>query len=308
MTRTTIKRRLDRIQELLNQVETRSIGLTVALAHAFVFWLVTGIAGAVQDPLAIRFGLNPADPFTREFLKLVFLDGSIVLLYLLTLPAWRKAKTSINWGLQVKNYRGLGFFIGMTLGILAQYLFVRMMESAGYWIKDGSFGVITVAGFIPVILTAFSEELAYRAYLFQTTAKLAGVPVALFISAFAFGIAHIQGHSVEFGIPPGLAFIPAFLGGLTFTYAYRINNNLWLPMGLHFAWNYFGGVFGSIISPETPAMLKLLVQMMVLVGLIAIFVEWMLWLRRAARPTVSANQDISPSIRNQEENQSGLRT
>jgi len=260
----------------------------IVIVYIFLFAVVTGIAGRIQDTVTLGLGLDPRDPFTSELFKLIFIFGSVYLFYRLTLLVWRKPEAAIDWGLHVRKYQWKDFFIGVVLGILAQYLFVRLMESAGYWIKGGNFGLITLA-FLPVIFTALSEELVYRAYLYQTTVKLTNIPAALFLSATVFGIAHNKAYSVAYGIPLELAFIPAFVGGLVFAYAYRINNNLWLPIGLHCAWNYFGGIFGSVISPEAPAMMKLLVEMMVLVCLIVIFVEWMLLKRRENQPQVVTN-------------------
>ena len=40
-----------------------------------------------------------------------------------------------------------------------------------------------------------------------------------------------------------------FLAGLVFCKAYRITGNLWLPIAIHFAWNFLlGPVFGLTVS------------------------------------------------------------
>ena len=62
---------------------------------------------------------------------------------------------------------------------------------------------------------------------------------------------------------------------------------LWLPVGVHFGWNYADGLIHSAFLPETPGMLKLLVEMAMVVIITVILVEWMLWQRRPNQPQSS---------------------
>jgi membrane protease YdiL (CAAX protease family) len=72
-------------------------------------------------------------------------------------------------------------------------------------------------------------------------------PAILIIAAF-FGYVHISN--------PGASYLTAFgnaLGGLMYGIAFIGGRNLWLPIGMHFGWNFVqGSVFGFPVSGTTP--------------------------------------------------------
>ena len=104
---------------------------------------------------------------------------------------------------------------------------------------------------VPLLLFLFMavfQEVAVRGYIFQTLERRWGTGIALAGSAAFFGLAHL-GSPVE-----GLTTIqwivgPAFIGvetGLLFTAAYLLTRRLWLPIGLHWGWNFFeSSVYGA---------------------------------------------------------------
>ena len=87
------------------------------------------------------------------------------------------------------------------------------------------------------IVAAFMEELLFRGILFRWIEEFAGSWGALTITSALFGLAHLfntnatWGSSVAIMVEAGV-----LLGG-----AYMLARNLWLPMGLHAAWNFTEG-------------------------------------------------------------------
>lgn len=87
------------------------------------------------------------------------------------------------------------------------------------------------------ILAAFMEELLFRGILFRWIEAFAGSWAALLITSALFGLAHIfnanatWASSVAIMVEAGM-----LLGG-----AYMLARNLWVPMGLHAAWNFTQG-------------------------------------------------------------------
>jgi hypothetical protein len=71
---------------------------------------------------------------------------------------------------------------------------------------------------------------------------------AILISAGIFGYAHINN--------PGASYFTAFgnaLGGLMYGIAFLGGRNIWLPIGMHFGWNFFqGALFGFPVSGTQP--------------------------------------------------------
>ena len=95
---------------------------------------------------------------------------------------------------------------------------------------------------------AVFQEVAVRGYIFQTLERRWGTGIALAGSAAFFGLAHL-GSPVE-----GLTTVqwlvgPAFIGvetGLLFTAAYLLTRRLWLPIGIHWGWNFFeSSIYGA---------------------------------------------------------------
>ena len=95
------------------------------------------------------------------------------------------------------------------------------------------------------VIAAFAEEALFRGYALQTLtrAKLAWLGVALTLALF--GAAHLTNPNVV----PGFTFINTSIAGLWFAVAYLRTRSLWLPLGLHWSWNWaLGWFFGLPVS------------------------------------------------------------
>ena len=87
------------------------------------------------------------------------------------------------------------------------------------------------------ILAAFMEELLFRGILFRWIEAFGGSWAALVVTSALFGLAHIFNANATW--MSSLAIMVeagALLGG-----AYMLSRNLWVPMGLHAAWNFTQG-------------------------------------------------------------------
>lgn len=86
----------------------------------------------------------------------------------------------------------------------------------------------------PVIMAPFLEELLFRGILFRLFEEMYGTLVALLVSSAFFGFAHFAN--------PNSGFLPALFiaieAGVLLGTAYVATRSLWLPMGLHFGWNF----------------------------------------------------------------------
>ena len=95
------------------------------------------------------------------------------------------------------------------------------------------------------VLAAFMEELLFRGILFRWIEAFAGSWAALVVTSALFGLAHIFNANATW--TSSLAIMVeagALLGG-----AYMLARNLWVPMGLHAAWNFTQGfVFDVPVS------------------------------------------------------------
>jgi membrane protease YdiL (CAAX protease family) len=94
-------------------------------------------------------------------------------------------------------------------------------------------------------LAAFAEELAIRGGVFRILEEGLGSLAALVLSALLFGCMHL--------VNPGATLVSAasiaVLGGLLLAAAYMATRSLWLPIGIHFGFNFAeSGIFGATLS------------------------------------------------------------
>jgi membrane protease YdiL (CAAX protease family) len=110
-------------------------------------------------------------------------------------------------------------------------------------------GAVALFGFSAA--AAVTEELIFRGVLFRIIEGRIGTWLALALTAALFGMSHLfNAHATVWG---ALA-IAVEAGGMLGA-AYVATRNLWVPIGLHFAWNFAeGGIFGTDVSgTNTPA-------------------------------------------------------
>lgn len=87
------------------------------------------------------------------------------------------------------------------------------------------------------IMPAFLEEMLFRGILFRWLEEFAGSFIALALTAAMFGAAHLLNPNAT----PIAAFGIAIEAGVLLGGAYMLTRSLWLPMGLHAAWNFTQG-------------------------------------------------------------------
>lgn len=121
------------------------------------------------------------------------------------------------------------------------------------WHRWGGLGVYRIEGLgdslallkqVPeMLLVAVMEELLMRGVVFRIAQQAWGSRRALVLTTLLFVVAHMPG-----GISP-MGMLVTAAASLAFTAAYQISGRLWLPMGMHFAWNYlFSAVFSVPVS------------------------------------------------------------
>lgn len=143
-----------------------------------------------------------------------------------------------GWGRELS--RGVGLGAGLMVLIVA--ILVAMRE-AGYsgLTNDGTralFGILITAGVM--LLAAVFEEVAFRGYAFQRMVDAVGPIVAVPVFSALFSALHLSNPSAT-----PLSTANTTLAGVLFSLAYLKTRALWLPIGLHWAWNF---TMGPILS------------------------------------------------------------
>jgi uncharacterized protein len=145
--------------------------------------------------------------------------------------------------------RASGFLWGFLLGAALLSLTVGALALVGDYRVDGFGPGATVRAFASATLLFFVaavfEEVLARGILFRLLEQGLGTWVALVLSAAAFGL----GHRGNPGATALSTVALALEAGVLLGAAYVATRSLWLPIGLHTAWNVFEGpVYGAAVS------------------------------------------------------------
>jgi uncharacterized protein len=137
---------------------------------------------------------------------------------------------------------GVAFILFSFIVGIAALLGVYRVEGPG----DASFLLFALVtdGLFPAI----SEELLFRGVLFRWLEEFGGSWVALLLTSAFFGAAHLSNPHAS----PVAAVGIAFEAGVMLGAAYMLTRSLWLPMGLHAAWNITQGEIFDIPVSGTP--------------------------------------------------------
>ena len=154
-------------------------------------------------------------------------------------------KTLSDVGFSPKH-AGRDLAAGAAIGALLFALVALELFIGGFYhvLKVHPTSDLAVAAVL-LIGGAVLEELLFRGVIFRLVEEWTGTWIALAVSAILFGLA----HAANPGATPVSSLAIALEAGILLGAAYVLVRNLWLPIGLHFAWNFFEGpIFGTQIS------------------------------------------------------------
>ena len=140
--------------------------------------------------------------------------------------------------------------LGLGLGALLSILAVEALIAFGAYhviaIEPLDRWHLIVAACLPIALvSAVSEELVFRGVILRQLARTFSPRIALFVSAVLFGLIHLSNPGASLASGAGLI----VQAGLLLGSAYLVTGRLWLPVGLHLAWNFMqAAVVGGALS------------------------------------------------------------
>jgi hypothetical protein len=137
--------------------------------------------------------------------------------------------------------------IGLGAGFLIFTLAVAIAAVIGVYrvTGEGDTSGLLDALLAAAIFPAISEEMLFRGILFRWIEEFGGSWVGLALSALAFGFAHYFNPDVT-----AVACLEIALeAGVMLGAAYMLTRSLWLPIGIHAAWNFAQGeIYGIPVS------------------------------------------------------------
>ena len=213
-----------------------------------IIFVIGGIILFIIGSTILSLGVYTASESDSYLINIpIFLITAVVLLLLYNLLiryveandackiAPRKDISSIGNGLFI----GFSYFIIVTLTMsLCGYYHIKSIQFD--WEKQ-------LFSFTLFFLVAVSEEIFFRGILFRMINRRWNIWAALVISALIFGGLHIFNDNATLWSSIAIAIEAGSLLGA----AYAYSKNIWLPIGIHWIWNYTqGNILGFPVSGE----------------------------------------------------------
>jgi uncharacterized protein len=219
-------------QRILNFPLTKIILGLLLCFTAFI--LAQQLVGKILD-------LTEIDKNFRNLIKGIIASSFVIATYIYFYKKYEKREIEEFSAKGLLKYTVLGTLIGTTLqGLTILVIYFR-----------GDFQIISVNPFSSIITPfaiAFSvavcEETLLRGIIIRIVEEKLGSYISLAISAIIFGAAH--------SLNPDSSIISSVcigIVGFMFGASYIYSRSLWLPVAIHFSWNFVqSGIFGAITS------------------------------------------------------------
>jgi membrane protease YdiL (CAAX protease family) len=216
--------------------------------YVVLFFGVYFVAGLLSAPFSLALDPSP---------RIELLISSVLLAMGLTLITWLAReridqRSFLSLGLERSASAGKELGFGLALGGVLMGMIFVVQWAAGWLVIEGTAfenGAGAVASIVfPLlilfILVGYYEELVFRGYVLQNLSEGAGIIWGLVISSILFGGLHLINPN-----PTWFSLAGITGAGLLMAYGWIATKRLWLPIGLHIAWNFFeGAVFGFPVS------------------------------------------------------------
>ncbi|HVB28420.1 MAG TPA: CPBP family intramembrane glutamic endopeptidase [Terriglobia bacterium] len=183
--------------------------------------------------------------------NLLMLPSLLALYMLLTRLLEQRPLASVGLAFYGRwiNELGIGLVAGAGM-IVAVACLERLLGVARFSLTPVSPEKVVIAGvflFALLAVAAVDEELVFRGYPFQRLVDSGGPLAAVAAISVLFGVTHL-GNPFHTWISTA----NTILVGVLLAVCYLRTRALWLPIGVHFAWNYFQGyVLGFPVSGLT---------------------------------------------------------
>ncbi len=216
--------------------------------HFPVTKIFLGLAGVVAAVMLMQFGTETILKYTgstddfKNLVVAVLVSAAALATYVYLFIFYEKRKIGeISTRHFLRN-----LFIGFSTGFIILTIVILIMYFGNAY---------TILAFHPLsylvpalslgISSAIFEELLFRGIIFRITEEKLGSVWALVISSSIFGLAHLANDNSTIFSAVAISVEAGFLLGAAYIYS----KNLWLPIWIHFAWNFSeGGIYGAIIS------------------------------------------------------------
>ncbi len=206
-----------------------------------IFFLVFFATFALLD--FIRSFLPTGNLSTEVMVSEFVFLSSVAFSTLIMMRVFEKSRF-IEIGLKINSKTAYEIFIGLIIGFVMITAVVVPNAILRYYKYDFTLNQIFPEIFkvtLFFLLVAFAEEILFRGYPFQRLIDGTNSLIATLIFSLLFSLAHFQNPNIN-----SIALLNIFLAGVWLCSAYVKTRSLWLPISLHFSWNFFQGYLFSL--------------------------------------------------------------
>ena len=207
--------------------------IIAALGYYLIFPIIIGMFGV---PILVVSALD-------SFAAAAIANAIVLRIY----ERGRLADIGLGWTRASRRNLALGVMggIGSALVVVLAPIVVRAADLEP--VNNQRFEWPSLL-FVSIILLfgAAGEEMLFRGYAFQVLVKAMGPFATILPVAVLFGLAHSLNLYFTW-----LALLNTILWGVVLGYAFIVSGDLWLPIGLHFGWNWTLPVLGVNLSGFT---------------------------------------------------------
>ena len=219
-------------QKILNSSLARIIlGLIICLASVIIgqqiFLKIPGVSSLNTDSRNLIKGIFVSILAITSYWVFYSKYENRIINELSTKGLWRKLLAGILTG----------------SGLQSLTIFVIYFYGGFKLIAVNPVSILTIP-FTVAFTVAILEEILLRGIVFRITEEKWGSIIALIISGLIFGGLHLINPHVTLVSILCITVVGVLLGA-----AYMYYRNLWVPIAIHFAWNFTqNGIFGAITS------------------------------------------------------------
>jgi uncharacterized protein len=232
--------------------------LTWAIASTVVFFLLALVIALVApvDPRgfweSFTQTLNSSADNLNGVLAPQNLWGAIANFIATVFAVWYTQRVTrfsnlVNLGLRPYKELPADVVFALVLGTLLFAIIFSVQNALGFIqaAPGPTFDWLGIAqGVLICLCVAVGEELVVRGFFMQVINEVWGGAAAVVVTSVFWGFAHLLNPRANL-----FAVLNIIVIGLLFAYAYYVTGRLWLPIVLHFAWNFAQGViFGFPVS------------------------------------------------------------
>lgn len=220
---------------------------------ALLFLLSTLVRVGYAVGLQIAPGRNLGG-FTEDLIfRLILLASALLAGYVCN--RWLEGLPWRALGLALHAHWSRDFLVGSLIGLTSLALATAIAAAAGglrFSVSPRTM-LLQVAqtllmSAVLFVLAALAEETLFRGYPLQTLTRAHLAWLAILLTSVPFAAVHLQNPNVV----KGFTFINTALAGVWLAVAYLRTRSLWLPLGVHWAWNWaLGSLFGLPVSGIT---------------------------------------------------------